>query len=196
MGRDANTLKKKAEHVNRAQLWSGGLHEVPLAYNVETREARALVVPVSFEEKTAWKSSWGDEWITGTADYVGFILEGPWVDDLKTGRRVEYLDHRYQQAFYVLAWGLSQHRENRVSRSTLTHWPKYPLSKQPHRFGTVLEPDFLLDFQERLSKLYAQYKKLKERSQAGMDITGNLQDGGHCLYCPSKPSCIKGSRYE
>ena len=197
-GRDALTLKKKVEKsgVNRGHLWAEGLHEVPLAYNVETREARALVVPVSFEEKVAWKAAWGEEWITGTADYVGFILEGPWVDDLKTGRRVEYLDHRYQQAFYVLAWGLSQLRELRPSRSTLTHWPKYPLPRAPDRFGTVLEPEFLVDFQDKLGKLYTQYKRLKEKGNSGMDITGHLQDGGHCVYCPSKPSCIKGSRYE
>ncbi len=196
-GRDALTLKKKIEAsgVNRNELWANGLHEVPLAYNVETGEARALVVPVSLQEKAEWKASFGEAWVTGTADYVGFIMELPWVDDLKTGRVVEYLDHRYQQAFYVLAWGLSQHRGG-AGRSTLTHWPRYPLSGTPRRFGTFLEDDFLVEFQEKLKALYKTYRKLKEKGETGMDITGHLQDGGHCLYCPSKPSCIKGSRYE
>jgi hypothetical protein len=198
VGREALTLKKKVENsgVRREELWSQGLHEVPLAYNVETGEARALVVPLHPEEKGSWKTAFGDSWVTGTADYVGFILDGPWVDDLKTGRKVEYVDHRFQQAFYVMTWGLSQLRELRPGRSTLTHWPKYPLGEKPRRFGTVLEPGFFQEFQDRLRNLYRDWKKLKEKGDTGMDITGHLQDGGHCLYCPSKPSCTKGSRYE
>jgi hypothetical protein len=196
-GRPGLTLKKKIEAtgIQREELWAHGLHEVPLAYNVNTGEARALVLPVPTEEKNKWKSEFGGEWITGTADYVGVLLELPWVDDLKTGRKVVYGSYRYQQAFYSLVWTLFQMRELTPARSTITHWPKYPINLKPERFGTLLEPEFFLDFQGKLKSLYQGVARLKEKQEQGMTISGYLNEGEQCTYCPSKLNCERGLNY-
>lgn len=196
-GRPGLTLKKKIEasKVNREELWQYGLHEVPLAYNVFSREARALILPVPTAEKDAWKSSYGDEWITGTADYVGLLLELPWVDDLKTGRRGEYEPYKYQQAFYSLAWSLYQMGKVTQVRSTITHWPKYPIANPPSRFGVSLEPEFLQDLQLKLLELHRTMSKLKSGKETGMNIRGQLNPGEQCTYCPSRTNC-EVSKYE
>ncbi len=197
-GRSATTLRKKVKEsgVKREELWAHGLHEVPVAYNVLTREARALVVPVPTIQKNAWKASHGPEWITGTADYVGQLLDLPWVDDLKTGRRVEYDYYKYQQGFYTMAWTLFSMHSLTPARSTLTHWPKYPVAAPPLRFGYVLEPEDMLDLQSKLEALYRQTLKLTVLKDGGMDVTSHLVDGPQCLYCPAKPGCAKGLKYE
>lgn len=196
-GRAGTTLAKKIKlaEVNRDLLWVDGLHEVPLAYNVVTGESRALVLPLHKEKRDLWKATFDSEWITGTADYVGLLLDRPWVDDLKTGRQVEYFDHRYQQAFYSLVWTLFQMGQLTECRSTITHWPKYKLETKPRRFGTVLEPDFFLDFQGKLKQLREDVMRLKDKQERGLDVSGHLSDGPQCKYCPSKLACIKGSKY-
>jgi hypothetical protein len=192
------TLKKKIEFagVKREELWQYGLHEVPLAYNVHSGEVEALVLPLPSAEKDEWKRAFGDDWITGTADYVGILLELPWVDDLKTGRKADYESYKYQQAFYTLAWTLFQVKGLSPARSTITHWPKYRLDTKPSRYGTLLEPEFLADFQGRLKRLHADVFQLREKQEQGMDISGRLHAGGQCNYCPSKPNCTKGQMYE
>lgn len=196
-GRGALTLKKKLESTgaNRDTLWLGGLHEVPLAYNVSTGEAKAMVLPLEKDKRDLWKAAFGDEWVTGTADYVGLLIERPWVDDLKTGRRVDYHDHRYQQAFYSLAWTLFQMGELTECRSTITHWPKYPINQKPRRLGAVLDADFFLDFQGKLRSLRGDVMRMKEKTARGETIEGYLSDGPQCVYCPSKLACIKGQKY-
>lgn len=179
-------------------LWSEGLHEVPLAYNVVSTQARALVLPQSDGKKDEWKASFGDEWVVGTADYVGLLLDAPWVDDLKTGRQVHYGDHRFQQGFYALAWTLFQMGKLHQTRSTITHWPRYPVDIKPHRFGTVLEPEFFEEFQTKLRRLREDVMKLRELEESGRreSVVARLSDGPQCIYCPSKLACVKGQKYE
>lgn len=200
--KEGRALKKKVEAsgVIRESLYAAGLHEVPLAYNVVTSEARAYVLPASFEAKAQWKASFGEEWVVGTADYVGLLMDAPWVDDLKTGRRVDYIDHRYQQAFYSLAWTLYLARTGELGglaqcRSTITHWPRYPLADKPYRFGTVLEPDFFEDFKVRLRNLKVDKQQLRVLKEKDMSLEQKLSEGPQCTYCPSKTSCTKGLQY-
>lgn len=200
--KEGRALKKKVEAsgVERGTFWAGGLHELPLAYNVVTSESRCLILPVDNAAKTAWKASFDNEWVVGTADYVGLLLDLPWVDDLKTGRRVDYLDHRYQQAFYSLAWTLYLVRTGELGeitqcRSTITHWPRYPLGDKPLRFGTVLEPDFFADFRVKLRNLKVDTQALRVIKEKNMDLGAKLSEGPQCTYCPSKTSCTKGLQY-
>lgn len=197
-GRLGLALKKKLKltEVQRETYWHEGLHEVPVAYNVVTGKAEALVLPVAKEKRDEWKAAHGDEWITGTADYVGLILDAPWVDDLKTGKNVEYLDHRYQQGFYALCWTLFQMGRLTPARSTITHWPKYPLPKKPLRFGTVLVPEFFEELQVKLAELRNSVRRLRVLKEDGMNLENRLTDGAHCIYCPSKLACAKGLKYE
>jgi hypothetical protein len=188
-GRAGTTLRKKVKEadVRREDYWSEGLHEVPVAYSVVTGQARVLVLPVSREKRDAWKSAFGDEWIVGTADFVGSLMEQPWVDDLKTGRKVEYFDYRYQQGFYTMVWTLFQMGELVPARSTITHWPKYPIPNKPTRFGTVLEPEFFLELQGRLKQLREDVMRLRELEESGRreSVVVRLSDGPQCKYCPS-----------
>lgn len=199
-GRPGTVLKKKLKEsgTDLETLWSGGLHEVPLAFNVVSAEARALVLPRSPEEKDAWKAGLGDEWVTGTADYVGLLIDSPWIDDLKTGRLVYYDNYRYQQGFYALAWILFSEGRLTPVRSTITHWPKYPISNKPDRFGTVLEVEFFQEMQDRLKQLREVVMKLRDLdARGGRDsVVAQLKDGIQCKYCPSKLACIKGQKYE
>lgn len=194
---DSVLKKVKVSGISREEFWPPtGLHEVPLAYNVVTGEARGLIYRVSAHDKGAWKAGFGDEWVVGTADYVGLLMEAPWVDDLKTGRLAEWEHYRYQQSLYVLAWTLFTEHDLVTARSTISHWPKYPLPKKPLRFGEVLEPDYLKDFQTRLRNLRTDYLRLVEAKERGMDVSSRLKDGPQCMYCPSKTSCTKGLKYE
>ena len=187
--------KLKKTEVSRAALWAYGLHEVPLAYNVLSGEARALVLPLPFEKKAEWKAQFDSSWVVGTADYVGVLLEQPWVDDLKTGRRVSYGDHLYQQAFYSLAWGVHHAGKITTVRSTITHWPRYPVENKPTRFGSVLEVDFFLDFADKLRTLHRTIHALRGEIATGKNIIPKMSPGEHCVYCPSRSNCSSGQRY-
>lgn len=199
-GRLGTVLKKKLKETNvsREGLFPEGVHELPLAYNVVSSQARALVLPVSESRKDEWKAAHGDEWITGTADFVGLLLDTPWIDDLKTGRLVYYDNYRYQQGFYALAWILFSEGRLTPVRSTITHWPKYPIPKKPDRFGTVLEVEFFQEMQDRLRQLREVVMKLRDLdARGGRDsVVAQLRDGEQCKYCPSKLACIKGQKYE
>lgn len=195
-GRLWTTVKKKIEGVDRNELWPEGIHEVPLAYNVLTAEAKALVLPVSAATKANWKASFGPEWIVGTADFVGQLLDSPWVDDLKTGRLAEWGHYAAQQTYYTMTWTLFSEHALVPGRSTITHWPRYPLAIKPQRYGHALEEAEYRDFQVRLRNLYADYVKLKNLQESGMDVTPRLNDGGQCVYCPSKLACVKGMKYD
>lgn len=191
-------LKKKLEKsgVSRENLWAEGLFEIPFAYNVITGGVQAMVLPLAREKREGWKASFGDEWITGTADFVGMLMEAPWVDDLKTGRRVEYLDYQAQQMFYALCWTKFQAGKLVECRSTITHWPKYPLDGVPRRFGVVIEPDTFREFEGKLRGLRASVLKLREKAERGLDVVSGLSDGPQCIYCPSKLACVKGQKYD
>lgn len=198
-GRIGTTLKKKVKEsgIQPTALWLEGLHEVPLSYNVVTGEARALVLPVSSDKKDAWKAAFDGDWVVGTADYVGLLLDTPWVDDLKTGRQVDYIDYRYQQGFYALAWGIFHYGGLGDVRSTITHWPKYPIKSKPRRFGTVLVPDFLEELKGRLKTLREEVMRLRDFEDKGRrgEVVARLSDGPQCTYCPSKLACAKGQKY-
>lgn len=195
-GRLWTTLKKKVEGVSREELWPAGLHEVPVAYNVLSGEAKALVLPVGADVKQAWKAAMGHEWVVGTLDFAGLLLGGPWVDDLKTGRIAEWGHYAAQQTFYLMTWTIFTEHALVPGRSTITHWPRYPLATKPQRYGQVLEEADYLDFQVRLRNLYADYVKLKNLQESGMDVTPRLKEGGQCVYCPSKLACSKGMSYD
>ena len=199
-GRLGTTLKKKVKEsgADRVALWPKGLHEVPVAYNVVSTRALALVLPATDEQKDAWKAGFGDEWVSGTADYVGELLEAPWVDDLKTGRLVEYESYRYQQGLYTLAWTLFNYQELVDTRSTVTHWPKYPIPKPPTRFGTVWTVEGLQELQGKLKQLREDTMKLRELENSGRreSVVVRLSDGPQCKYCPSRLACAKGMKYD
>ena len=155
-----------------------------LAYNVVSGVARTYGEADSAQTKDEWKASFDDEWIVGTLDYGQVIFDTPWVDDLKTGRFVTWEDYEKQQTFYCAAYSLVAMGAVVDTRSTLTHWPRYPVYKKPSRFGYLLEA----------AELKAFLKSLKEfRNQALAQKPSDLVTGEHCRFCPSRGNC---SAYE
>jgi hypothetical protein len=169
-------LQKKldASGASRDALWPGGSHEVALAYNVLTGEARSF----QGDGKDEWKAAFDNEWVVGTLDYVDEVFGEPWVDDLKTGRRVTWEAYEAQQTFYALAWSKANYGDRRRTRSTLTHWPRYPLGGLPFRFGKVIEAEELEHFEARLREM-----------RAAILSQGPRVVGPQCTYCPSRTNC-------
>ncbi len=168
--------------VNREQLWPGGLHEITLAYNVVTGEGRRYYGAT--EGKDEWKATHDDEWVTGTLDYVGELFDLPWVDDLKTGRFAAWDDYKAQQSFYCLAWSMYRFNKPQETRSSITHWPKYPKDGAPNREGHVLSLDYLGGFAKQLTQLRDDVLRAREHGPA-------LVPGPQCTYCPSWSGCPK-----
>lgn len=169
------------------EWWPPGQNEIAVAYNVETGQSKAYT---SFVEQfgasphmTAdeWKASFGDEWITGTADYYGEIMDEPWLDDLKTGRLVTFEDYKAQQLFYAAVLGCLEYGRPVETRSTLTHWPKYPIAGRPSRFGETFSAQEQTEF---LFDLKALRYHILARDESVLNPTEK-----HCRFCPSRQSC-------
>lgn len=185
-------LRKKVETsgVERHKVWPAtGKFEVALSYNVENGKAAWYIPPAGMpieqqrKERDAWKSVFDDEWIVGTADYLGELLDNPWVDDLKTGRNAHWGDFRYQQFLYGIAYTSVVYKDLQPVRSTITHWPRYPVARLPNRMGTVIEPDQFKEFAAKLRQLRKEVKAGKIK----------LNVGNHCYFCPSKNNCTEYS---
>lgn len=151
-----------------------------VAYNVVSGAARAYVAENETLDKDAWKAAFNDEWIVGTLDYGQVIFDTPWVDDLKTGRFVTWEDYAAQQTFYCGVYSLLAVGSIVDTRSTLTHWPRYPVGKRPNRFGYLIEEAELKGFLKSL---------LEFRNQALAQRPSSLVTGEHCRFCPSRGNC-------
>ena len=192
-GDDGTLLAKriKKSGVDRAKLWpvsgESGEFEVPVAYNlVNGRAIRYVAVaggPVGGAalraHKSAWKAAFDNEWVTGTLDFAAELMDTYWIDDLKTGREAHWADYAAQQSFYALAWSTIKYGEIRDGRSTITHWPNYPITRAPVRHGASLEVPALLAFVKRLQGL----------RETVLGRSGSLKVGDHCRFCPSKLYC-------
>jgi len=170
----------------REDYWWNGDRELPLAYNVVSGQAMAYAERPENQSHLSgddWKQSFGDEWITGTLDYGETPFDQVWVDDLKTGRLVAYAEYASQQKFYCAVYSLVKHGEVRDSRSTLTHWPRYPLHAKPVRGGD-------LEVYYEAGELVGFLKGLREfREEALTHRPEVLQTGEHCRFCSSKLDC-------
>lgn len=186
--------KLKASGLKRTEFWPpAGQHEVTLALNVVTLEVK--VPPAHQLDKLegqarvayldAWKGAWGDDYITGTLDYVLELCGMPWIEDLKTGRRAHPKDFEAQQALYGLGYSLKTYSRVVDVRSTIAHWPIYPRDGLPKRVGGVITVGFFNNFIERL-------RDLRERvlhAKGGGRL--RLFAGDQCEFCPSSPDCPK-----
>lgn len=187
-------LKLSGIDLDRELWWpAGGEHEITYGLNLVTGVAtrapvQARLAPGDTQKAAAarWKEALGDEWVTGTLDYAMELLDRPWVDDLKTGRYAHWKDHAAQQTFYCVVYSLEKYGELRQSRSTLTHWPKYPSAGRPTRKGVMLSVDTLRDFVISLTQLR---KTVLDLRGAGGQV--ELSAGDQCRYCPSRSFCPK-----
>lgn len=176
------TLKNKLEilatnGITRETIWpsasASGFHEVSFAYNCVDHRLAVHWGPYNVE----WKKSYTDDWIAGTADYVGWTDTGlPWVDDLKTGMLFESQPTEMgQMFFYCMCWNKYNSGVCDVL-SSVTHWPKYPLPVLPTRTEGVLTWARLQKFEKYICELYTSGKR-----------PFNL--GPECEYCPAFESC-------
>lgn len=175
--------KLKQTGVRREQWWPESMvHETAIA--VKPFEAYAQMQGGTKDEKEAWKAAFGEDWATGTDDGYDWMFDVLWIDDLKTGRFVTEEDYIEQRRFYAL--GISRLLDYRGPVNvTLTHWPRYPVTSLPQRFGRVIEQDELNDFEKRLLKLRDDIRRAREDKSRLVVVPGEEQ----CVFCPSRKRC-------
>lgn len=184
-------LKRRVEAsgIKRDELWpEKDRHEVGMAYNVVTQESR-MEYGRDLVFLDNWKAGFDDRWVTGTTDYAGDLLGTPWIDDLKTGNQADLDKFRAQLTFYSLVLSTFEYKGPKECRVTVTHWPKYPVTGLPRRFGGVIGSDELSKFQTALSAL----RDLILLARTSQDDSKErlLVPGEQCTYCPSKSVCGK-----
>ena len=159
---------------------STGVHEVSYALHTRSRIVESYVSS-DRDEREAWKLGWDSEWLTGTCDYTGEVLDDPWVDDLKSGRYVpDNPFDLWQLRMYAACVCILAHAE-RVHVS-LTHWPRSPADAPPTRTWALVEADTLIN--ETLPLLEAR-RRLVEASWDRPDA----RPGQHCTYCEAANNC-------
>jgi hypothetical protein len=166
--------------VTRETLWPvSGFHEVTFAYNCV--DGRLGVCWLKGEEAARAKLAYGDDWITGTADYV-YRKDGLCgVDDLKTGMMFDSEpDELSQLYFYLMCWQIYNGiRDDKDGLLSIHHWPKYPLSALPGYEQRVI-PGY------RIGKFENYIRSLHKKYRAG-DAPFVL--GAECEYCPAQEAC-------
>jgi hypothetical protein len=170
--------------LTRDTLWpsTAGTHEVSYALNTASRICDRYEGPASGRD--GWKLSFDDNWITGTADWVGDILGDAWIDDLKTGSYVPSNPwDLWQLRFYALCAALLGGQE--AVQISITHWPRYPADGAPHRiWAPPVQRGELLGVTLPLLEMARQ--AAVESKRAGVPVT---QTGDHCHWCRAKPNC-------
>ncbi|HEY6019971.1 MAG TPA: PD-(D/E)XK nuclease family protein, partial [Candidatus Paceibacterota bacterium] len=182
--------------VERDTLWPvGGVHEVSAALRIDgRRELRTSEEPLHVLLP-------GDEWVTGTADYVSYLFDDElWVDDLKTGKFYpdQYTgENRFPQdvesaqlRFYALSNALRR-GYNGVVHVSLTHWPREPAAyrnRPPERLWTTYQPQDLELFYVRLEQMY---QDIQVDKRDGL----RTKPGDHCRFCPSRNFCLDAKEF-
>ena len=173
--------------ITRQTLWPiSGYHEVTFAYNCV--DGRLGTCWLKGQEATRAKLSYGDDWVTGTADYV-YIKDGLCgVNDLKTGMLFDSQpDELSQLYFYLMCWtkytGVTETKDGLLS---VIHWPKYPLDSLPGTEERVIPWLRLVKFENYLQKLHKNYK----------EGSAPFVLGEECEYCPAAESCPLLSKEE
>lgn len=194
----ARLFQRKLETVpvDRLALWpAGGNHEVAVAINCLKKEVEYAfgLSPRGIEE---WKAQWPDWYITGAIDYLGEILDDLWVDDLKTGKtddpRILTPRRRsqvwtYDLAAYLLGARLRPGITTNNVHSSITWWPRYPVSSEPVRVFQSIANSELDRWWLHLNKRYTGLVTLRKKPET---IRDHLKMGSYCYFCPSKMYCV------
>lgn len=166
--------------ITRESLWPvSGYHEVTFAYNCV--DGRLGVCWLKGEEAARAKLAYGDDWITGTADFV-YIKDGLCgVNDLKTGMLFDSQpDELSQLYFYLMCWtqynGVTEKKDGWLD---VIHWPKYPLDSLPGREESRIPWLRLIKFENYIRKLHKEYRE----GRAPFVL------GAECEYCPAQEAC-------
>lgn len=166
--------------ITREALWPvSGYHEVTFAYNCV--DGRLGVCWLKGEEARNAKLAYGDDWITGTADYC-YMQDGLYgVNDLKTGMMFDSQpDELSQLYFYLMCWQkYNGVRSDRDGLLDVLHWPKYPIDAVPARETRLIPGVRIGKFENYIRKLHKNYK----------DGNSPFLLGAECEYCPAQSDC-------
>jgi hypothetical protein len=183
----------KVTQINKEDYWpAGGRHEVAIAINCLTPAVYSFSGTEA--EIAEWKEQWPDHYLTGALDYVGEILDDPWVDDLKTGKADNPLkklprDRAQMWAYAMAVSFLTTAPQVHVS---ITWWPRLPLNKLPVVVYQSITREELWQWWLRLSERYKALVDLRAKPSL---LLASLNTGPHCFWCPSKKHCPKMRDY-
>lgn len=164
----------------RLTLWpDDGQHELSIAYNCNDGSFAWSDTSTPDE----WKGKFGNEWITGTMDYLGDVLGVPWTSDLKTGRFPPDAEGP-QNMFYAAGTWLLKDRPPSVIAS-IDWWARYPVYNLPKRFDAEPDSESLDKFLWECQNSY----RIHGRARVADDKTPFLVTGSQCTWCPSRRIC-------
>ncbi len=184
--------------LTREKLWPGGAHEVTYALATGSRLATRDVFGTR-AEREAFTAGLGEEWLSGTADWVGDWFGEPWVEDLKTGKGhpIDFAGHRagetppdggdpwdiWQLRLYAVAEALVT-RPSGVWVSVLW-WPRYPADSVPVRIGPRRAD--AAEIRGLTLPLLETARLNVIRSRAAP--VADARSGDHCHFCRCKAVC-------
>jgi len=123
-----------------------------------------------------WKESFDPQrFLTGTIDY----LDGPWVDDLKTGWPVKVTMSKQLRSYALVPWLLRRRPASYRGLLSITHYPRYPLRTAPTRTWSVVTGAEL--------ELHLEDLRWAVTSPT---IINPSEDA--CRFCPSRSHCPQG----
>lgn len=161
---------------------TSGTHEVSYALHTRSRIVERFVSP-DRDAREAWKAKFDSDWLTGTCDYEGEVLDAPWVDDLKSGRYVpDNPWDLWQLRFYAVCAAM-YHNASQVAVS-VTHWPRSPADAPPVRIWTP-EP---VHVDTLLNEILPALEALRREVVRSWDRP-DARPGQHCTYCAASNHC-------
>ncbi len=188
-------FQRKLEYVkpDRLALWPAtGQHEVGIAINCLKPEVE-WITGLDADQLDKWKEQWPDHYLTGALDYLGEVLDDPWVDDLKTGKRDDPRDESPRRrsqvwTYAVAAYLIRQRLRNPAGRiiTSITWWPRYPVDSEPLRIFQSINDSECEHWWRHLNKKYTGLVQLRKRPET---LEPLLRDGHYCFFCPSKQWC-------
>lgn len=198
--RYAELLRKHIDTcgIDRLALWPDNDKRIPAgAFAIDCSHVDLCTVGYTNPDPAAirvWKSQFDDDWFTGEWDYAadhGHYLK---VNDLKTGWPVP--PHDPQLVSYGLGLWLLQGRRHLSVELSVTHWPRPNLqAKNPRAFHPPtteyydIDADTLMAFGRTLHYTWLTRQRIAASDNPELAAT----PGEHCLFCPARIFCSKGS---
>jgi hypothetical protein len=168
----------------REELWPAdvGSHEVVIAIGPDG-EFRAAFSGGTLEQRDAWKASRPEDEVVGTLDWLGELVTGGWVGDLKTGREPSSPTSDPMRVYSIGADAL----HGAPVATSIEHWPRSPWKGRPRRKWGEMTDDDIRAIKRDLAAARAAHVTAKAELAAGRDP--KTIKGDWCDWCPCQNNC-------